>query len=511
MRRNHTVHSSMRAERLLGALALTVAGTMSALVLGWAAAAPAAQAAATHATAQASVSRLHRVPVLTPAALSSRAARMSAAKAATPAARQGWSQVNELEGPGSCASSDCLYGWSVATSGDTMVVGAPNANSGVGEVFVYTESGGGWVQEGELTPADAPAGDFFGGSVAINSGTIVVGAWGQNSDAGAAYVYAYSGSDLSFAATQQAEVTDPGQTSNDFFAYTLALSGDSIAIGASGEHSNEGAVYVYSDDGGTWPLAATLNDPGAVSGDSFGFNLAFSGTTMVVGAIGALGTLGVNLGEAFTGAAYVFDEVHGGWVEKAELIANNGRGCVYTCSEGYGLIGGDYFGYSVAISGKTVVVSAPYATAPYPASATGPEPDGSYSNYAPDSTGTAYAFTDSHGAWSQTDELFDAAEVTNGGNDSFGYDVAFLGKSIVANAPGDPEGNATGASFVFSKHKSSWATYPVELTALDGAPYAYFGYWLTTIGTKYVVVGAPYAFPPPNYVYGSGSLYIFKI
>ena len=114
-------------------------------------------------------------------------------------------------------------------------------------------------------------------------------------------------------------------------------------------------------------------------------------------------------------------------------------------------------------------------------------------------------FTESGGSWGQQAELYDPAEVTNGGQDWFGYHIAVATKSsVVVTAPYDAEGNATGAAFVFGKQGSTWATYPTELTALDGVPDAYFGYYaLATSGKSYVYVGG-------NGPSDNGDLYIFK-
>ena len=155
-------------------------------------------------------------------------------------------------------------------------------------------------------------------------------------------------------------------------------------------------------------------------------------------------------------------------------------------------MGGDYFGWAVAIVGRTLAVSAPWASVP-------PAPDGGTST-TPNSTGTAYAFTGSGGSWTEEQELYDPAEVTIGGQDWFGYHVAVgPARSIVATAPYDPEGSATGAAFVFPKQGGTWPTFPTELNAPDGGPNDYFGDGNTVSnGTLYVLIGGP------------GGLYIFK-
>src|SRR5262245_31017864 len=94
------------------------------------------------------------------------------------------------------AGADDLFGWSVAVSGTTAVVGAPGRGiSGVfkGSAFVFTRAGEGWQQEAELSAADGDNADGFGGAVAISGDTIVVGAPGTDPGgrpgAGAAYVF----------------------------------------------------------------------------------------------------------------------------------------------------------------------------------------------------------------------------------------------------------------------------------------------------------------------------------
>ncbi|MGB7051272.1 MAG: hypothetical protein WBG41_06870 [Acidimicrobiales bacterium] len=158
---------------------------------------------------------------------------------------------------------------------------------------------------------------------------------------------------------------------------------------------------------------------------------------------------------------------------------------------------GDYFGWSVAIKGETLAIPAPFASIPA-------APDGGTST-TPNSPGTAYVFTGSGSSWTKQAELYDPAEVTNGGQDWFGFKVAVAtASSVVVTAPYDPEGNAAGAAFVFVKQGSSWATYPTELTALDGAAGDYFGYYaLATSGSRYVYTGGDGAGD-------MGYLYIFK-
>jgi hypothetical protein len=81
------------------------------------------------------------------------------------------------------------FGYSVAISGSTAVVGATGKNSYKGAAYVFVRSGATWTQQAELTASGAEPWDVFGNSVAISGSTALVGAYGKNSMTGAAYVY----------------------------------------------------------------------------------------------------------------------------------------------------------------------------------------------------------------------------------------------------------------------------------------------------------------------------------
>ena len=133
------------------------------------------------------------------------------------------------------------FGGSVAISGSTAVVGAPDRNSQTGAAYVFTRSGTTWSQQAELTAADAAAGDYFGISVAISGSTAVVGAYGNNSQTGAAYVFTRSGT----AWSQQAELTAADATANALLGVSVAVSSSAAVAGAYGKNSSTGAAYVF--------------------------------------------------------------------------------------------------------------------------------------------------------------------------------------------------------------------------------------------------------------------------
>jgi hypothetical protein len=294
-----------------------------------------------------------------------------------------WSQQAYLKA--SNTGSNDLFGGSVAICGDTVVVGAPYESSKAlgftptqaGAAYVFVRSGGVWSQQAYLKASNTAAGDSFGGSVAIAGDTVVVGAPGEGSnatgvngdqsnkgagDSGAAYVFVRSGGVWSQQAYLKASNTD----ANDFFGESVAISGDTVVVGASFESSNAtgvngnqtnnsaplaGAAYVFVSSGGVWSQQAYLKASNTEEVDQFGVSVAISGDTVVVGAIyEASNATGVNGNQSDNsdrgaGAAYVFVRSGGVWSQQAYLKASN--------TDAY-----DYFGVSVAISDDTVVVGA---------------------------------------------------------------------------------------------------------------------------------------------------------
>ncbi len=199
-------------------------------------------------------------------------------------------------------------------------------------------------------------------------------------------------------------------------------------------------------------MKATITDPANTADDLFGFSIAAAGKRMVVGAPGTSGS---------KGAVYYFNEVRGGWLKKSTLTAWNAEGCSATCSEPVGLIYGDYLGNSVALlEGTTVAVGAPYPT-PKPDSVgsgaacvfTGSGSSWSQTSEISDPTEDA----------ANSASLAGCNGFSNPCNalDQFGNQVALVGTTVVAAAPYDSEGhpnNATGSAFLFQKGGSTWPT-----------------------------------------------------
>jgi hypothetical protein len=151
----------------------------------------------------------------------------------------------------------------VALQGDTLVVGAPSEDSAgtgidvdeaddsasnAGSVYVFVRSGTTWSQQAYVKASNTGEGDRFGWRVALSGDTLAVGALSEDSaaigidedqaddsasNAGAVYVFTRSGTAWSQQAYVKASNTDAG----DVFGVSVALSGDTLAVGATGESS----------------------------------------------------------------------------------------------------------------------------------------------------------------------------------------------------------------------------------------------------------------------------------
>jgi len=380
-----------------------------------------------------------------------------------PIAQQAYLKASNTE------ASDA-FGYSVAVSGDTVVIGAPSEDSNAtgvngiqadnsaqdsGAAYIFVRSGGVWSQQAYLKASNTGSGDLFGVRVAVSGDTVVVGAHGEDSNAtgvngnqadnsaggsGAAYVFVRSSGVWS----QQAYLKASNAGSDDQFGYSVAISGDTVVVGAHRESSNatgvngnqtdnsamfSGAAYVFVRSAGVWSQQAYLKASNTGAIDEFGYSVAVSGDTVVIGALFEdSDATGVNANQAnnnafSSGAAYVFVRSGGVWSQQAYLKASN------TGAD-------DQFGNSVAVSGDTVVVGAIREDS----NATGV--NGNQADNSAGISGAAYVFVRSGGVWSQQAYL----KASNTGNvDQFGWSVAISGRTVVVGAIGE-DSNATGAN-----------------------------------------------------------------
>jgi len=309
----------------------------------------------------------------------------------------GWHESGELAGSGSMAHD--WFGDAVAISGSTIVVGAPSVSvltPGLGRAYVFTRTATGWHESGELAGSGSTPGDLFGVSVAVSGRTIVVGAPSHASKAGAAYVFINVGRRW-----QSEELRGNDTVAKDDFGDSVAISGNTIVVGAFDRAAEAGRAYVFTKGAMGWRQVAELVGSGTVAGDAFGVSVAISGGTVAVGSA---------LAASDAGRGYLFTKGATGWHQATELV-------------GSGTVAGDGFGDSVAVSGSTVVVGA-FAHA--------------------SGAGRAYLFIKRPNGWRQSTDLAGSDTFSD---DEFGYSVAVSGTTIAVGAYGHDSG--VGRAYVF--------------------------------------------------------------
>lgn len=403
------------------------------------------------------------------------------------------------------------FGFSASLSGDTLVMGAfgddsssafingdPTDNGAPmsGAAYVFVRTNGVWSQQAYLKASNAQREDRFGTSVSVSGETIVVGAPFEDSDAtgvdsdqgsnraqssGAAYVFVRFGPGFW---TQQAYLKPSNTAEGDGFGSRVAVSGDTVVVGASGEDSNargvsgdqtndaaanSGAAYVFSRTNNAWSQSAYLKASDARAGDSFGASIAMSGDTVAIGA--AI--------EDRSGAVYVFQR-SGNWFEQGRLRASNAQA-------------GDEFGVSVAVSGDTLVVGA------YREDSNATGVNGSQFDDNALESGAAYVFKRSNGSWAQQAYL---KASNTGANDLFGFSVAVHGDTILVGATlesssatgidGDQSNNGTilsGACYLFAAEGNTWIQQAYIKASNTGFE-DFFGTAVSVSGGS-AVVGSP--------------------
>ncbi|MBN2474707.1 MAG: pre-peptidase C-terminal domain-containing protein [Pirellulales bacterium] len=343
-----------------------------------------------------------------------------------------WTQQQKLT-----ASDGALFdyfGYSVAISADTAVVGAygdDDAGSYSGSVYIYRFDGTQWMQEQKLTAFDGEAGDYFGYSVAISGNTAVVGAYRDYDAAGgsgSAYVFHFDGTQW----TQQQKLTASDRAAYDYFGYSVSISGNTALVGAYGDDdagSASGSAYIYRFDGTQWTQQQKLTASDGAADDYFGWSVALSGDTAVVGAYAD------DDAGSGSGSAYVFQFDGTQWTQQQKLTASD-------------VTASDYFGYSVSISGNTALVGA------------------RYDDDAGNDSGSAYVFRFDGTQWTQQHKLTASNAARD---DRFGTAVAVSGSRVVVGAPyRDAAGvRDSGAAYVYMGDTPRFDPYTINVNAGD--------------------------------------------
>jgi FG-GAP repeat protein len=321
------------------------------------------------------------------------------------------------------------FGAAVAVGGGRVLVGAPfdrDVASGAGAVHVFAFDGSAWALKAKLVADDGQRDDLFGASVAIDGEVAVIGA-PQNTLTGPGFAYVFRRVDGVW--NQEAKLLAAGGGEDDAFGISVAVRGDTIAVGAWNHLNNaqsfpdgEGAAYIFRWTGDNWVETNALGPSNVPSGqrDRFGRAVALDET----GSVLAVGTSALTFGPPGPiGSVYVFRDDGKDWLLDAKMIPADGTDIRDT----------------VAISGETIIAGSWQA---WTTGAACPPTDICYS-------GAAFVFThtDKDG-WMEQSVLV-PSDIARG--DAFGWSVALGGGEAIIGAWRDGDGGIdSGSAYAFT-------------------------------------------------------------
>ena len=240
---------------------------------------------------------------------------------------------------------------SLSADGNTVIGGGSSDNSGAGAAWVWTRSGGVWTQQGpKLVGSDAVGGAQQGRSVSLSAdgNTAIVGGTRDNSDAGAAWVWTRSGGVW---IQQGNKLVGSGASSDASQGWSVSLSadGNTALVGGSGDNSGAGAVWVWTRSGGVWTQQGNkLVGSSAVgnAGQGGSVSLSADGNTAISGGPSDENINGI-------GAAWVWTRSGGVWIQQGNKLVGSGA----VGMGGFGAMQGT--SVSLSADGNTAIVGGP--------------------------------------------------------------------------------------------------------------------------------------------------------
>lgn len=373
--------------------------------------------------------------------------------------------------PSDGASGDA-FGRELALLGTTLLVGAPEHNSGEGAGYAFVDGGSGFQLQAKLQAPDGPFADVLGNAVALFGEEALLGAElddiAPNRAQGS--VARFVRSSTSWSATTRLQTGDGAAFER--YGFALATSDAYVAVGAFLDDTvaagdDAGSAYVYRRTATGWVLDAKVEADDAISEDRFGVSVLVRGDTLLVGSYFNVVDTALN-----QGAVYVFDRIGGTWQQTAKLSVADG-------------LANDFFGFSLAFDGTTLLAGAPGV------------------DVAGDEAGAAYVFVRNGATWTQPVRLL--APVNEGR--SAGVSVALEGDTALLGAPDSDVGAVAfqGKAFAFRRGGGNWSLVQT-ITANDGAEGDRFG-GAVALRNDLAAVGALEADAGP--VADAGAVYTF--
>lgn len=359
-----------------------------------------------------------------------------------------------------------IFGSAVDIEGDYLFVGAHVDDDHKGSVYIFKYNGSQWIQDIKIIAPDRDAYEWqcFGGEVEAQGNRVLIGAYYNDDNgyaSGAVYVYERNGSLWS----QKTKLMASDGCWWDLFGASLALDGDYAVIGAPGDDSDIGSVYVFKKDGDLWSEQIKLTAPTVGYGrERYGESVSIDDNYIIVGVPSA-----DDVGDQ-TGAAYIYKRNGSTWNLQTKLLPSDSQ------SEAL-------FGFSVSICNEYAVVGA------------------CGKDYTENYPGTVHIFELIGDDWIETTQLV-APDIEAG--DQYGADVSISNDFVVVGARHN--NGMKGCAHLFMRSGDSWI-HASKLTASDGNSGDNFGNRVRINGSN-IVIGSLWDDDKGT---NSGSVYVFKI
>lgn len=297
-----------------------------------------------------------------------------------------------------------------------------------------------------VTARDGRPGGHFGRAVDIAGDYAIIGSAPapDSMNGGAAYLFKRMGTTWQEVVRLTSGATGDGANE---FGSCVSLAGDYAIVGAPGEGT--GAAFIFKREGG-WRRQATLQIAEAAHPIRFGAAVSIEGDHAIVGA-----ERDTVKGDT-TGAAYIFRQVAGEWIQQARLVASDGQN-------------NDLFGHAVDMSGDYAVVGAPQGHAPR------------FDHF---NEGIAYIFANNGGEWTEQARLQDERQIML----MLGHAVALDNTQVIVGGPFSINDPVSGGALIFKREQQQWLE-----TAFLFVPAIFmpeFGYSVDLTGSR-AIVGAP--------------------
>ncbi len=260
-----------------------------------------------------------------------------------PSHTQTWNEVLKVTASDKARGDG--FGYSVSISGQYAIVGAievgdannTDALDTTGSAYIFKlDSTGSWNQIQKIVATDGNAKDYFGHSVSISGNHAIVGSSGDDGNRGAAYIFKI---DTTGKWNQMKKIVASDGTKQSFFGTSVSISNRYVLVGAL---SNKGSAYFFERNfQDKWNQVQKVVPTSPISSTiGFGRSVSLSGQYAVIGADGEGPT-----GSYAVGAAYIFKR-NGQWDQVQRIVASDKAKFAY-------------FGHSVSISDKSIIVGAP--------------------------------------------------------------------------------------------------------------------------------------------------------